>query len=137
MNNKFNMLAIGVAGFASFVLSFIWYTMLFRQPYLDGLGKTSAQLAQGPSTLEASLLQLAGNLVMAYVLAWLLAHMNATNKVQAIRLGVVLWLGFVAAIIIPMYAFQAFSWTFAAINVGYPLAAIIVMTLIISGWKRK
>jgi len=41
---------------------FLWFTVIFRTPYLEGLGKTAEELAKGASMLVASLLQLAGNL---------------------------------------------------------------------------
>jgi hypothetical protein len=39
-----NLLAVGVAAIASFLLGFLWFTVIFRQLYLDGLGKTAEQL---------------------------------------------------------------------------------------------
>ncbi len=52
-----NLVAVGVAALASFILGSVWFTVIFRQLYLNGLGKTAEQLAKGPSTLEASVLR--------------------------------------------------------------------------------
>ncbi len=137
MRNRINIAAVGVAGLTSFFISFLWYTLLFRAPYLDGLGKTAEQLAKGPSTLEASLLQLAGNLIMAYILAWLMARLGATSAIHGVKVAALTWVGFIAATIVPMYAFQAFSFTFTAINIGYALVVLVTMGAILGGWKRS
>ena len=127
--------AVGVSAMVGFVLGFLWFSVLFSQLYLDGLGKTAEQLAMGPSTLHASLLQLAGNLAMAYALAWLIAHTGQKTSVGGMRIGALVWCGFIAAVIGPMYAFQAFSFQFFAITAGYPLVALLIMGAILGGWR--
>ncbi len=131
------LVAVGLSGVASFVLGFLWFAVLFRQPYLNGLGKTAEQLANGPSILQASLLQLLGNLVMAYVLAWLIRHTGQQTVMGGLRVGALSWLGFIAAVIGPMYAFQAFSFQFFVITAGYPLVALLTMGAILGWWNRS
>lgn len=133
MTRSVNLPAVGVSAIAGFVLGFMWFGVLFRRPYLDGLGKTAEELAKGPSTLQASLLQLAGNLVMAYVLARLILHQGQRTIMGGVGVGALAWLGFVAAVIGPMYAFQAFSFQFFAVTAGYPLVALLIMGAIL-GW---
>ncbi len=68
---------------------------------------------------------------MAYVLAWLIVHTGQQTVMGGLRLAALVWLGFIAAVIGPMYAFQAFSLLFFAITAGYPLVALLVMGVIL------
>lgn len=49
-----NILAAAVAAAASLAINFVWFTGLFARSYLDGLGKTQAQLDAGHSMAMAS-----------------------------------------------------------------------------------
>jgi hypothetical protein len=69
-------------------------------------------LFREPSVMVASVMQLAGHLVMAYVLAWLMISLNYHSAAEGLKTALLIWLGFVAAVIGPMYAFQAFSLQF-------------------------
>lgn len=134
-NPAINLWAVAVAAVTSYVAGFLWFTMLFRKPYLDGLGKTAEKLAQGPSMLTASILQVIGNLLTAYLLAWLMARTGLRSVGQGILLATLLWIGFVVAVLGPMYAFQAFSLVFFFITVGSVLVSLLIMGAILGYWK--
>lgn len=129
-----NLLAVAASAIASLLLGFLWYTVVFRQPYLDGLGKTTEELARGPSTLQASIMHLVGAFVMAYILTWFIGAMGQPTVTDGLRVGALVWLGFIAAAIGPMYAFQAFSFQFFAISTGYHLVALLIMGAILGQW---
>lgn len=134
-NVTINLLAVGVSALLSYVMSFVWFVFIFRVPYTEGLGKTAEELAKGPSMLTASLLQLAGNLIMAYILAWLMARTGMVTIGQGMLLATLVWTGFVAAVLGPMYAFQAFSLSFFLITAGSVLISLLIMGAIISVWR--
>jgi hypothetical protein len=81
-------------------------------------------------------IQIGANLVLAFVLAWLINILQYETISQAIQLGVLLWLGFVVAIIGPIYAFEAKSFQFFLIIVFGYLASILATALILSVWKN-
>ena len=85
--------------------------------------------------LTASVLQVAGNLVMALVLAWLIARAGEPTTGSGVKLGALAWAGFIAAFIGPLCAFQAYSLTFFAIITGYALIALLVMGAILGAWR--
>ena len=133
---EYNYLAIIVSAIASFAVGFLWFTILFREAYIKGLNKTKEELAKGPSTALSFVIQIAGFLLLAFVFAWLLKGLQYETLTQSIQLGVLMWLGFVAAIIGPMYAFQAYSFKyFLVITFGY-LMSILVTAVILSVWKK-
>lgn len=74
---------------------------------------------------------------MAYVLAWLILHTGQQTVIGGMRVGTIAWLGFIAAVIGPMYVFQAFSLQFFAITAGYPLVALLIMGAILGRWRWR
>lgn len=123
----FNLWAYFTRVLLSFFVSFVWFTIIFREPYLSDFGKTAEQLALGPSASAASILQLAGYFVMAYILGWLMVKINMVNVQDGLLLAQIVWIGFVAAVLGPMYAFQAFSLRFFLITTGNVLVSLLIM----------
>ena len=130
-----NLLAVGTSAVVSTALGFVWFTIVFREPYLEGLGKTAEALAKGPSAPVAAVMQLVGSLVTAYVLALLINRIGAQTISGGLWWGLLAWVGFVAAVIGPLYAFQAFSPTFFFITAGYPLVSLLLTGAILGGWR--
>lgn len=134
MKEDINYLAIAVSAVLSFMASFVWFMYLFRKPYIEGLNKTKEQLDKGPTVMEASLLQLAANLLMAFALAWLMKQLSCHSLLHGMQLGAFVWLGFVGTVIAPMYAYQAYSAQFFLITAGAPLISLLIMGAIIGAW---
>lgn len=133
---EYNYFAIITSAIAGFALDFVWFTLLFRTAYIEDLARTKEQLAKGPDMIASFIIQLAGNLILAFVLAWLINKLNYQTVSQTLQLCFFLWIGFVVAIIGPMYAFQAFPLRFfLVVSVGY-LIPIIVSGIILTVWKR-
>lgn len=132
---QLNLPAVALSSVLSLLLGFLWFTLIFREPYIAGLGRTAEQLSQGPSVLVASLYQLLGSAVMAGVLAFLMKATSSEGLVQAVQLAGLIWAGFVAAVIGPMYAYQAFSLVFFGITAGYPFVALLLSAAVLSLWR--
>lgn len=130
-----NIWAAVAGSLISFIVSFIWYTIVFRAPYIEGLGKTAEQMAKGPSMLVAAVLQLIGYLVTAFVLAWLMQRTGLQSVNQGLLLALVVWVGFVAAVLGPLYAFEAFSLNFFFITAGNVLVTLLILGAILGGWR--
>lgn len=130
-----NILAVLAAAIASFAINFVWFTMLFRRMYVEGLGKTQSQMDQGPSMAVASGLQLAGFALMAFVLGWLMERLDLGSVPGGLVLAIIVWLGFLVAIIGPMHAFQAFPLRFSLITLGGYLLALLATAVILGAWR--
>jgi hypothetical protein len=135
MPASINFIAVAVSAVVSFLLGALWFMVLFRAPYIRGLNKTAEELAKGPTALPSMLLQFAGSLVMALVLAWFITRLNVQGALGGMRIGAIAWLGFIASVLGPYYAFQAYPFSFFLINAGYPLASLILMGAILGVWK--
>jgi hypothetical protein len=135
MKTGINFWAVIVSAIASTAFGFLWFMVMFRQPYIDGLGRTKAQLDQGPSGMTATIMQLAGNIVMIYILAWLMSVTDHQSISQGLKLSLIVWVGFIAAVTGPMYAFEAFSFKFFLITTGYTLVCLLLSGAILGAWK--
>ncbi|HKX72649.1 MAG TPA: DUF1761 domain-containing protein [Candidatus Saccharimonadales bacterium] len=134
---QINIWALLAASVLSYAVNFVWFMFIFSEPYLQGLGKTDEELALGPNGIEASIMQLVGNVVMAFVLSWLAVRMGMQTALQGAKLGAIAWVGFVAAVLGPMYAFQAFSLAFFLITAGSVLLTFVITGAIVGGWQAK
>lgn len=130
-----NIWAVIVSAVTSTALGFLWYMVVFREPYIRGLDRTKEQLDQGPNGMWASIMQLGGNLVMIYILALLMSQTGNESIGGGIKLALLLWVGFVACITGPMYAFEAFPFYFFLINSGYTLVCMLMSGAILGTWK--
>lgn len=50
------------------------------------------------------------------------------------KLGMLVWLGFVASVIAPMYAFQVFSIQFFCVTTGAILCSLLATGAILGAW---
>ena len=134
MKESINYFAVATSAVVSYLLSFVWFMVLFFKPYAEALGKTKEQMDKGPNTIEASAMQLVGNFVMAFVLAWLMKQLGYQSLTDGIKLGIYTWIGFVAAVLGPMYAFQAYSLAFFFMTSGSILLSFVVSGAILGAW---
>lgn len=135
MIGDIKLVAVVASAIAGLAINFVWFTVLFRAPYIEGLGRTKEQLAAGPSIATATGIQFAGFLVMSGGLAWLMQRTGLDSPGEGIILASIVWLAFVAAIIGPIYAYQAFPLSLFAIVGGGYLVALLATGVILGIWR--
>jgi hypothetical protein len=132
-----NYLAITLAAVACFLFEAAWYSY-FIQPWLDGIGRTSAWLmASGVNPA----LQYATALISAAILATAISCVTQLTGPQTalrgIRVAVLLWVGCVLTTWATEYAFEVRTYKLFAINTGFWLIGMVVMGAIVGAWKKK
>lgn len=135
METSFNVSAIATSAICSLILGILWFKMFFKNAYVKDLGRTKEQMEKGPSLSIAAGFQLMGNLLLAFVLSWLIQQLGYTSLPQTLQLALLIWLGFVVAVIGPFYAFQAFPFRLFLIIAGAVLSFILITTVILTFWK--
>lgn len=135
MSEHINIWAVATSAIVGLAINFVWFTVLLRDAYIAGLGRTKEQMAAGPSITAATAIQFVGFLVMSWGLAWLMQRTNLVLFGEAVALAAIIWLAFVAAIIGPMYAYQAFPLSLFGIVVGGYLLVLVVSGVILSAWR--
>jgi RsiW-degrading membrane proteinase PrsW (M82 family) len=127
-----NWLAVIVAAVAKFAIGAVWFTALFGKRWRELMGIPEGAPADGMVT--AMIVQIIGDLIMAYILARFLAHYGATTLWDGILIGFMAWLGFVATIMAGQIFYEKKKPELIAIGAGYQLVGIVVMGAILAMW---
>ena len=128
---ELNFLAIGVAAVAAFILSGVWYGVFGRR--LAELHPAYAD--SGPPSARDVVVELARNLVVAGVLAWLVYQIGVDDWTQAALLGFVLWVGFPLIILIGSVYHEKVPVKLASIHAGDWLLKLVVIAIIVGVWQ--
>jgi hypothetical protein len=128
-----NWWAVIVAGIVMFAIGAVWYTALFGQQWraLQGIPEG----AQREGFVQAMIVGFIANLVEAYILAWLLVYAGPSDLMAGALLGALVWLGFVATIMVPSIFYERKPPMLVVINGAYQLIGLVVMGGILGWWR--
>ncbi len=109
-------------------------TIFVSSLYYIVLGDVYAQLRGGAvmsTELWPIFVQLGRNLVVAAVLAALLARLGVTTRGAALRVGVLVWLGFQAMEVLGSVIHEGYPFGLYLLHIGDALLTTAVMALIV------
>ncbi len=123
-----NWLAIVIAAVVKFAIGSAWYSpMLFSKQWQEAAGVTP-----DPSVMpRAIVVQVIGDLIMAYILARFIGHYAGDGLVIGAVVGFMAWIGFVAPVMLGAIMYESRKMSLFYINSGYQLIGIVVMGAII------
>jgi hypothetical protein len=125
-----NLLGILIATAAAMVIGGIWYSKpVFGKDWQKLVGLKDKDMKQRMAQSMAVMLLMA--LVTAVVLQRFIVIANPQNYVEALKLGVWLWLGFVAVYALGYGALEKQSTKLVIINITNQLITILVMSVIL------
>lgn len=139
---------VGLATLAAFLIGFVWFTLLFGKRWAQEMG-IPLDHEPTPKFMASSMAKdLAGNLVMAYVLfhsiaVWLpelwAAQLGTSAENSAMWLygvwgGFFVWLGFFLPVSLSRTGWERRSWTWFAIDAGHHLVKLMVMAQILAAF---
>jgi len=127
-----NLAAIGVAAVAAFIVSTIWY-MEFERQRRELSGVAAADMKRPPPLKMLG--ELIRSILLAYVLAYVVIHSGAVGVSGALRIGLVLWVGFPLVLLTGSIMWEGVPWKLAAIHAGDWLAKILVLILNVDLWR--
>lgn len=130
-----NIWAVVVAAVVYWLLGAAWFTVLSK-PWLASIGKTMEQLQAGVNSGVAYSIALVANLIIAFVLGWVVIRTGEQTAVRGITVGALLWVGLVGTTIGTAFVFEGRSLEGFVLTAGYPLVGMLVMGAIVGGWKR-
>ena len=136
---KINMLAVGVAVVANFILGFLWYTPLFGKAWAQELKFDTTVKPAGGEIAKGMIFMVIGNFFMAYVfasnmMAWsYVPGANAMSPVATIfTASFFTWLGFFLPGDLSRVAWERGSWKLFAINTSYHFLSLVVVATILT-----
>jgi hypothetical protein len=134
---RHNPAAIAVATLIYFFLGAAWFTM-FLNPWLAGIGRTMAELkATGEPPWLGYVVALVMTAILAIALSWVIQATGPQTASRGATIATVLWFCFVLTTWATEYAFEARGIPILAIITGYPLVGMLLMGLVLGGWKAK
>lgn len=126
-----NYLAIVVAAVAAFVVSSVWYLV-----WSGRLARLSPVYAEGgPTRAWTGAAELARNLAVAGVAAWLVHLAGVDTWGGAVRLAAALWAGFPLVILAGSVVHERVPPALAAIHVGDWLVKLLVVLVVVTLWQ--
>jgi hypothetical protein len=135
-SNSPKLLAVIVAAILHWLLGAVWFTTL-KQQWLVGLGTTSEQLmARGIPAWLPHVVTLIANLLLAYVIGWVILATGPQTLLRGIGVAAFLWLGIAASVFATELVFEAKSLEFFCIVAGYPLVGMMIMGAVLGAWKK-
>jgi hypothetical protein len=129
-----NHLAVVVAVILHQVLGYLWYGVLFLDPWLAGLSKSASGFDQSEPC--PYILDIVGWSVASYVMAWLVRKTGADSPAKGAVLGAVLGLGLAVPALVPHYAFAGLKPIVMVIDAANVLVACVVTGTILAAWQK-
>jgi len=135
-------LAILISVVATFIFGFIWYTPLFGKAWAKELGLNMDRKPTTGEFMKGIVLNLFGNLLMAWVLAHNCAVWNPTTwglpestemtpGFMAVMSGLFTWLGFFLPTDLSTIAWEGKSMKLFFINTFYHLGNVMIASFIL------
>jgi len=126
-----NLLAVLVAGIASFILGGIWYAKpVFGKQWM----KFSGVKMGGKNPTKAMAIGFLATLVMSYILAHFIKYTQSTTVLDGMIGGFWIWLGFVATTTLYSVIYEGKSLKLYVLNNGYNLLSLLLMGAILAVW---
>lgn len=134
-----NIWAVLLAAISNMILGSLWYSpVLFGKPWMRYMGwgnKTAQEIeAMKQGVWKSYLGMFIGAFIMAYVFAHILAFAGSASILDGIQGAFWVWLGFIATISLSAVLFEGKPKGLYALNVGYYLVSLIIMSIILTIW---
>ncbi len=135
-----NVWAVLVSALATMVAGFLWYSpMLFAKPWTILMGydpNDKAKLAEMQKSAGPSyMMSLIASILSAFVLGKLIAVSGTVGAVDGLKIGLVVWLGFVTTVQFTNALFSRQPNKLYMINTGYQLVCYVAMGAILGAWR--
>jgi hypothetical protein len=130
------VLAILFAAAASIVAGAVWYAVLGTAT-IQARGPESTATAAATPPLAALLAEFVRSLVIASVIARFIVLLDVVDRLSAVRLGIWLWVGFPAMLLLGSVLWEGVPWLLATIHAGDWLVKLLLMTFILGAWRRR
>jgi hypothetical protein len=131
-----NYLAVIVAAVAAFGLSAMWYSpLLFGKAYMKLRGLDPGAMADMKLPVGEMIGEFARSLVVAFVLASFVVRLGVGDWLGAAPLGLWVWVGFPAMILLGSVIHENVPWKLAAIHAGDWLVKLLLMAIRLAIWR--
>jgi hypothetical protein len=130
-----NLLTVIAAAVAAFVVSMVWYIVFGSAIMkLQGMKADTTVEMKKPQPWKM-LIEIVRSLVLGYVLARFVVLLGVVGWVEAVQLGIWLWIGFPLVLLAGSVLWENIPWRLAAIHAGDWLVKILSIVVILAAWR--
>ena len=131
-----NYLAILVCGLAIFLLGGLWYSVIFKKPWVALMGIPEEKMKEGSGAMPGLLLMafLCG-LAISYIMAIVINHFAPFSCIRGAMVGTMMWAGFAAPTSFATAIFSMTKKPLWLINSTYNLVSFVMVGMILSVWR--
>ena len=133
---KINYLAVLVAIILQFALGFLWYELLFSEPWMEMVGLDMATVEANPPGAGIWITNVVAAALAMYVLAWLFVKLKVESLLKGIWLGFVIGFTFVlmSGMVSGMYADDPYwlNW----ITSGNTTLGLMLGGAVLGSWRK-
>ena len=135
-----NLWAVLVCAVATMVVGFVWYSpALFANPWMKLMGydpNDKAKIAEMQKSAGPSYaLSMVASILTAFVLGKIISVAGASNAIGGLKIGMVVWLGFVTTVQFTNALFSRQRNRLYLINTGYQVVCYLAMGAILGAWR--
>ena len=135
-----NVWAVLVCALATMVVGFLWYSpLLFANPWMKLMGydpNDKAKIAEMQKSAGPSyFMSLIASILAAFVLGKLIAVAGFWTAIDGLKIGLVVWLGFVTTVQFTNALFSRQPFRLYMINTGYQFVCYAAMGAILGAWR--
>ena len=135
-----NLWAVLVCAVATMVAGFVWYSpALFANPWMKLMGmdpNDKAKIAEMQKSAGPSYaMSMVASILTAFVLGKIISVAGAATAVDGLKIGMVVWLGFVTTVQFTNALFSRQRNKLYLINTGYQLVCYLAMGAILGAWR--
>ncbi len=131
-----NYLAILVSALAIFLLGGLWYSVIFKKPWVALMGIPEEKMKEGSGAMPGLLLMafLCG-LAISYIMAIVINHFAPFSCIRGAMVGTMMWAGFAAPTSFATAIFSMTKKPLWLINSTYNLVSFVMVGMILSVWR--
>ena len=135
-----NLFAVLVSAVATMVVGFLWYSpALFANPWMKLMGydpNDKAKIAEMQKSARPSyFMSMIASILAAFVLGKLIAVAGFWTAMDGLKIGLVVWLGFVTTVQFTNALFSRQPFRLYMINTGYQFVCYALMGAILGAWR--
>ncbi|HKF47490.1 MAG TPA: DUF1761 domain-containing protein [Terracidiphilus sp.] len=133
LHHLINYWAVLVSAVILWLLGALWYSpVLFGKHWAAIIGRPMGEKPKG--VVRGMIASFVGDLFLAFVFAHIILWSHARPTFDGIHIGILLWVGFVAAPLYPQSIYEGRPVKYFLINSVYWLAGFLIMGALFTNW---
>jgi hypothetical protein len=127
-----NPVAVLVTAIMQWLIGAIWYSLLFAKPWNAMVAVR--QEGKGKTMITGMIASLVGDILVSLAMAHMILWSGASTVQWGIIIGLICWLGFIVAPMLPQNIYEGRPFKLFAINSGFWLVALVLTGVILAIW---